>query len=200
MRESGRFLAGLISAVALLSVLLRMGAAQAETGGGVLLLWSLAADYAVLTALLVAWLLGAAALGVDMNARQIGALTAWALAGGAIYLAGFRAEGLDPKLRTIADLGLYGATPLLTGLFWLLYARKSSLNMDDVSAWLVWPAAFAAYALLRAALTGGAGSPYADASQSATGPALAAVFLIVISALIGAMLVLLARVLRREDA
>ncbi|MGL4309426.1 MAG: hypothetical protein ACRCSU_02980 [Paracoccaceae bacterium] len=200
MRESGRFLAGLVAAVALLSVLLRMGAAQAETGGGPALLWTLAADYAVLTALLVAWLLGAAALGVDLNAKQAGALTVWALAAGAIYLAGFRADGLDPKLRVVADIGLYGATPLLTGVFWLFHARKSTLDMDDVSVWLIWPAVFAAYALLRTALTGGAGSPYADASESATGPALAAVFLIVVSAGIGVALVLIARVLRREDA
>ena len=61
----------------------------------------------------------------------------------------------DPEgLQKIADVVLHDATPVLYVLYWLLFVRKGELQFRDVPAWLVYPAIYAVYSMIRGAMTG----------------------------------------------
>ena len=52
-----------------------------------------------------------------------------------------------------ADLGLHTVMPAGFAAWWLAFAPKA-VRWSDVPHWLVWPAAYAAYALIRGSMTG----------------------------------------------
>jgi hypothetical protein len=64
----------------------------------------------------------------------------------------------------IADLLLHDAVPLAVVAHWLFLRERGALNRRDPFAWLAYPAAYLAYALLRGATTGWWAYPFVDAS------------------------------------
>jgi hypothetical protein len=59
----------------------------------------------------------------------------------------------DPHgLSLLADTGLHAIAPALFILIWLLWTPKSRLRWSEPAAWLIYPALYTAYILLRGAL------------------------------------------------
>jgi hypothetical protein len=125
-------------------------------------LWQLAGFFTILTnALLVVHLL-AIAKDWKIPASRAAGLLLSILMVGAVYhlvLAGLWA----PQGRAWwVDQGLHSAMPLGYLLWWLAFAPKT-LRWSDLPTWLLWPAAYAAYALTRGALTGFWAYPFLNA-------------------------------------
>ncbi len=64
-----------------------------------------------------------------------------------------------------ADQGLHTAMPLLTFVFWLLFAPKQGLSYADVPFWLIYPVGYSLYALARGRLEGWYPYPFLDAKS-----------------------------------
>lgn len=60
------------------------------------------------------------------------------------------------------DLGMHSGVPLAYALWWAVLAPKG-VSRRDLPLWLLWPTAYAAYALTRGALTGFWPYPFFDA-------------------------------------
>lgn len=64
--------------------------------------------------------------------------------------------------QLLADLLLHDAMPALFLLYWWLIAPKGSLQWRGVVAWLIYPAAYLAYALIRGVANGWYPYPFID--------------------------------------
>jgi hypothetical protein len=64
----------------------------------------------------------------------------------------------------VADTLFHDVVPLTFVVFWAVYVPKGSLSLRQLPAWLIYPAAYLAYALLRGALTGRYPYPFLDAA------------------------------------
>jgi hypothetical protein len=69
----------------------------------------------------------------------------------------------DPAgLQRLVDLLLHALVPLAYLLYWLAYAPKGGLRWREPLVWLLFPALYLGYSLLRHALTGEAPYPFLD--------------------------------------
>lgn len=143
-----------------LQVHVASGALTRPTGGPVW--WWLAGYFTILTNLGVAVLMGATALGHQSSARVQGGLVLAIVMVGLVYHALLARLWAPQGLVWWADQGLHSATPLLT-LGWWLTLGDRRVSLRDLPAWLMWPGAYAAYALIRGALTGFWPYPFLDA-------------------------------------
>jgi hypothetical protein len=82
---------------------------------------------------------------------------------GIVYSLALRNLWAPEGLQKIADVILHDAIPLLYLLYWLIFVRKNNHNNDKsknslrfrhVSAWLVYPALYLIYSLVRGTITG----------------------------------------------
>ncbi len=132
------------------------------TGSATATLWWMAGYFTVLTNVLVALTLGCAALRAEVSARRVTAVTLAIVLVALVYhsvLSGLRdLEGLG----LMADHGLHSAVPVLALMWWLAFAPKD-LTLRDLPFWMIWPAAYAVYALTRGALTGFWAYPFLNA-------------------------------------
>ncbi len=126
--------------------------------------------FTILTNLLVAIVLSCS-LWAPKN--RLGAFFAGAMAqsGTAVYIAivGIVYSLLlrhiwDPQgLQKIADLLLHDVIPLLYVAYWVIFVPKNSLRWKDALWWLIYPAAYFAYTLMRGAASGWYPYPFLDA-------------------------------------
>jgi hypothetical protein len=156
-------------------------------------LWQLAAFFTILTnALLVVHLL-AVAKGWQISASRAAGLLLSMLMVGAVYhllLAGL----WSPQGKAWwVDQGLHSAMPLGYLLWWLAFAPKT-LRWPDLPKWLIWPASYAAYALIRGGLTGFWAYPFLNADALGwPRVALNCALLLLGFGLVGAAILVLAR-------
>lgn len=68
-------------------------------------------------------------------------------------------------LHFVADQGLHTVVPLLFLLFWALYVPKSDLTLHHALAWLLYPAGYLVYVLARGAVDGWYPYPFLHAGQ-----------------------------------
>jgi len=72
----------------------------------------------------------------------------------------------DPEgLQKIADKVLHDAVPLLYVVYWALFVRKDGLQFRDVGRWLLYPAIYLVYTLIRGAASGRYPYHFLDAGQ-----------------------------------
>ncbi len=156
-------------------------------------LWLMAGYFTVLTNLLVVAVMARAAMGALIPARLAGAMTLSILMVGAVYHLILARLWQPEGAAWWADQGLHTAVPLLTFGWWLAFARNST-DWADLPAWLVWPALYLVYALLRGGQTGFWPYPFLDADVLGW-PMVAAniVAMLAAFALLGAALIVLAR-------
>jgi hypothetical protein len=70
----------------------------------------------------------------------------------------------DPQgLQKIADVLLHDLIPLLYVAYWVIFVAKISLRWKDALWWLIYPAAYFTYTLLRGAAVGWYPYPFLDA-------------------------------------
>jgi hypothetical protein len=132
-------------------------------------LWLMAGFFTILTNLLLAAHLFAVARKWPMPASRAANLLVSALMVMLTYHLLLARLWAPQGLAWWADQGLHTAVPLAYLAWWLAFARKD-VTAADLPKWLVYPGAYAVYALIRGALTGF--YPYPFLNAAALGPAL----------------------------
>lgn len=116
-------------------------------------LWLMAAFFTILTNLGLAAAMLAVAKGWKISATQAAGLLLSILVVGLIYHL-LLADLCAPQgLAWWADQGLHTGTPVTMLLWWISFADKT-IGPRDVPKWLIWPLAYAAYAIIRGMITG----------------------------------------------
>ncbi len=149
----------------LLSIQLTVAHGQGALAG----LWIYLGFFTILTNLLVALALSAAATGSDGMLgrffRRPDVHTAIAMSiivVAAIYHLLLRQLWHPHGWQVVGDDALHTLMPLLFLLFWWLAVPKASLRWHQVLAWQAYPAAYFVYALARGAINGWYPYPFLD--------------------------------------
>ncbi len=125
-------------------------------------IWAMAAYFTILTnALLVAHLL-AISKGWQISASRAAGLMVAITTVGILYHALLASQFPTEGLGWWADLGLHTVMPLGFAAWWLGFAPKN-VHWRDVPQWLIWPAIYAAYAMIRGQKTGAWAYPFLNA-------------------------------------
>ncbi|MEO5614417.1 MAG: Pr6Pr family membrane protein [Cypionkella sp.] len=116
-------------------------------------IWAMSGYFTILTnALLVVHLL-AITKGWQIGARRAAGLMVAIATVGILYHVLLASQFPTDGLGWWADLGLHTVMPLGYAAWWLGFAPKA-VRWRDVLQWLIWPALYAAYALIRGSMTG----------------------------------------------
>lgn len=156
LAQIARMLARL-SAFALAVIGLAALRAQFDALTGVALavdrIWAMLGYFTILTnAVLVVHLL-AITKGWQISASRAAGLLVAIGAVGIIYHALLASQFPTEGLGWWADLGLHTAMPLGYAAWWLGFAPKA-VRWRNLPEWLIWPAIYAGYALIRGQITG----------------------------------------------
>ena len=160
-----RIFAALIALLTLAALFAQFFVSSALMGtpGPSTVLWRMAGYFTVLTNSLVAvTFLIAAARNKPVGAIWAAGLTLWICAVGAVYHAILAAIWEPVGLAWWADQGLHSAVPALVLLWWLTLADKRGLHWRHALLWLIWPAVYCVYALIRGATSGFYPYPFLD--------------------------------------
>ena len=119
--------------------------------------------FTILTNALVVGVFGYMALrGRRVGDRLAAGLVLWIGAVGLVYHM-LLARMWDPQgLARWADQGLHTVVPLTVLAWWLAFAGRDRLHWADPLLWLLWPAGYLAYALVRGASDGIFPYPFLD--------------------------------------
>lgn len=128
--------------------------------------------FTILSNILAAAVLTASALRRDLPflefLRRPGTATAVAVymtVTGLVYLTILRTLWNPQGLAWVADVILHYVMPVATVAYWLVFVPKDGLRARAVPAWLIFPLAYGAYALLRGAVTGFYPYPFVNAAD-----------------------------------
>ncbi len=70
---------------------------------------------------------------------------------GVVYSLFLRSVWAPVGWNAVADHALHDVMPLLTVLYWFIFAPKSGIVLRDVAKWLIYPIVYVAYSLIRGA-------------------------------------------------
>ncbi len=189
MNRTARVCAAALACIAWGALLLQLGLMLATNSGqGIALFLTLAnffSFFTILSNLLVAAVLTRTAQGTEQPGL---------LAAAAVYIA---VVGLgyslllrhiwDPQgFQKLADVLLHDAVPMLYVLCWLVYWRKQrALPWRYALLWLIWPAVYLTWAMVRGTVTGWYPYPFLDPDQAGWASVISviAVFLLAFTAL-----------------
>ena len=124
--------------------------------------WRMASYFTVLTNFAVVLIMASAAYFGKIRSRRAGFITvvmAVVSLGYHTLLAGIWQPA---GLAWWADQGLHTAVPVLTTLWWGVYAPKAGLKWPHAFSWLIWPIIYADYALVRGLASGFYPYPFVD--------------------------------------
>lgn len=93
------------------------------------------------------------------------ALALYILIVGIVYNAVLRSLWQPAGLQKWADELLHVVVPLLFVIYWLVFVAKGSLKWMHAAHWLLYPALYLAYALIRGALTGFYPYPFINVTE-----------------------------------
>lgn len=116
-------------------------------------LWFMAGYFTILTNLLIAAHLFAVAGNWPMPASRAANLLVSILMVGAIYHALLAGLWQPQGLAWWADQGLHSAVPLAYLAWWLAFAPKA-VTRHDLPYWLIYPATYFVYSIIRGTMTG----------------------------------------------
>lgn len=89
-----------------------------------------------------------------LKPSTLGAITLYIFIVGLTYNTLLRSTWAPTGLQKWVDEALHVVVPLLFVIFWLVFVPKGSLKWFHAFRWLVYPAAYLLYALLRGEITG----------------------------------------------
>lgn len=163
---AARIAAGLIALAAITGEILFFEANRKALGGDVVAgLWETAAYLTDWSNTAVAVLFGGAALGVARFQRGaalgIGVTILLAVGIGYAALGGW--SGLANKPLT--DILTHAVTPWACLAFWLVFVRPEGISLKTVARWLIYPAIYFTYAVVRSLSTGVWPYPFMDPAQ-----------------------------------
>lgn len=163
-------------------------------------LWGMYLFYTIWTNTLIGLACAALATGQRVTARTFSNLLLSIIIVAAVYHALLAQMNDFAGIDRLVDTMFHTAIPLGFALFWLAFVPKSGLRFGDIPYWLILPLVYCLYAMTRAQVDGD--YPYFFLDLADLGPARTAVNilgLLIAFAGIGALIVLLARVLSRFD-
>ena len=166
-RMAAGSLAILACAALLLQLFLTLRLSLANGNGLARGLWVYLAYFTVLTNLLVAVIATRGARsadgGLDLPWRGC-AVTAIALVGLGYHLL-LRNVWNPQGAQWLADVLLHYAVPLAALSWWLALPPRGRIDAAAPLRWLLWPAAYSAYALVRGSMTGFYPYPFIDVAS-----------------------------------
>lgn len=165
----GRIGAAIVALTALAGLAIQYDATLAQTGSITATLWVLLRFFTILTNGAVVLTFGAVTIGRRVTPRWMGGVLLAILLVGIIY--GLLLRGLLSLSggALLADTLLHKVTPLLTPLWWMVFARKGLLGWRDPWVWAIFPAAYLPYALLRGAMDGVYAYPFINVTKLGIG-------------------------------
>lgn len=169
----------------------------AHTGGDP----GIAVYFTVQSNLIVAAVFGLAAFGRG-DVRLRGAATLYITITGTVYHLVLTNPAspfftADPGAETVHNLLLHTVTPLLAAADWLL-VNRDRVRWWHAGAWLAYPTAYLAFALVRGVITGRYPYPFIDVAALGYGPvAVNALVFSVLFFLLGLLLIGLGELARR---
>ena len=169
---------------------------EAPTLPGVL--WYVARYFTILTNGLIAVSFLAIGLGRRPGAVWTGGLVLWILITGIVYH--LLLAGVQPnRLAWWADVLLHSVSPVLVTLWWVVFAPKTGVGLGGALSWLLWPALYCGYALLRGLGDGVFPYFFLDPGRVGWSGVLAWIGLLLVAFALGALVVLgMARVIERR--
>lgn len=126
-------------------------------------LWFMAGYFTVLTNLLVAGAMLAVAGGWKISGSLAAGLVVAIVMVGLIYHLVLARLWAPQGLAWWANQGLHTAVPVAFCGWWLAFANKD-VGWRDLPKWLIWPAVYGLYAVVRGNLTGFWPYPFVDVS------------------------------------
>lgn len=182
--------AALVALTAAAGLVIQFRATYAATESVGATLWILLRYFTVLTNVAVALAFGALACGVRVSARRIGGVTMAILLVGVVY--GLLLRGLLSLSggALLADTLLHKVTPVLAALWWIACAPKGRLDRRDPWWWVVFPALYLPYALLRGMVEGAYAYPFINVAKLGIGQVLVNALLIAAAFLVTGFAVL----------
>ena len=153
---NGRRFAGLMAIVTWIGLIVQFGTSTATMGSFPAATWHLLLFFTITTNLGVAVTFTGVALGkpgfgsplllggATLSIVLVGVIYSLLLAGTIVLTGGDK----------IANVFMHYAVPILTPIFWLIYAPKGGLQAQSPLIWSVYPLAYLAYALVRGGLEG----------------------------------------------
>lgn len=164
---NARIAAGLIALLIWVGLAVQFSATFEQNASIVQTLWILVHFFTVLTNFLAALVLTGIALGISASNSPV-------LLAGTTLSMGFVGLTYALLLRGLLELSggaslanflLHYASPVLVLLFWLIFAPKGGLRYGNPLLWVIYPLAYAAYALVRGAFGGKYAYPFIDVAQ-----------------------------------
>lgn len=159
--------------------------------------WLMAFYFTNITNLLVAVHMMAVALGRKTAPNFATSITLSIIMVGIIYRLLLAPEVPKPAPEWYPDFFVHVAVPFLTTLWWIIWADKG-LRLKSLPIWLILPAAYCAYALIRGVIQGSYPYFFFDIGKFGLGAVLAnCLGLVFVFGLCGVALWLAARLIRR---
>ena len=186
-----RLAAAIIAALAWGGLAVQFNATLQGADSPLAALFILLRFFTVLTNLIVAVTMTAAALGKRIPAFVLGGVTIAIVLVGVAYMLLLRGLVELSGGALLADTLLHKVVPVLVPLYWLAFAPKGELRWRHAFAWSLYPLAYFAYALVRGSFEGRYAYPFMDVAQIGYGQtiinaaAIAAGFVVTGLALVG---------------
>ncbi len=165
-----RITAGLIGALGLAALVAQLGF-RLERGQSLwVALWSMAGFFTILTNLLMAvTMLTIAATGRRMAFGWMSTLTLSMIMVGLVYHLLLAQYFTFTGLRWWIDRALHAVLPALMLWFWLMEVTRQEPRASQPLLWLIWPAIYAIYIMVRGALSGRYPYPFLNVTQLGLG-------------------------------
>ena len=155
MDQKYRITAGLIGAIGLAALGTQLGLRLGRGQGLAAALWSMAGFFTILSNLLMtATMLTIAATGRRLPFGWMSMVTLSMIMVGLVYHTILAQHFTFSGLRWWVDMALHSVLPALMLWFWLMETSRNDPRGGQPLWWLLWPAGYAVYALVRGALTG----------------------------------------------
>ena len=160
-----RLAAATIAALAWGGLAIQFSATLQAAGSPLSALFILLRYFTILTNLIVAMTMTAAAFGKRVPAAVLGGVTVAIVLVGLVYMLLLRGLIELSGGALMADTLLHKVVPVLVPLYWLAFAPKGELRWRHAFAWSLYPLAYFAYALLRGLWEGRYPYPFMDVAQ-----------------------------------
>jgi len=200
---AARASAAIIALIGWAGLAVQLTASTSQTGSAADAIWEMLRFFTVSTNLLAAVVLTGVAFGRPaFRSGSLLALTALSmLFVGVTYVLLLRGLLELSGGAATANVILHYIMPILTPLFWLLFAPKARLEWRDPVVWAAYPVAYFAYALARGAADGKYPYPFMDIPKIGWPATLTTVAIMLIAyVLVGTIFVWLGRVMDRTQS
>ncbi len=172
MDQKYRITAGLIGAIGALALIAQVGINLARDGQGLgATLWALAGYFTILTnTLMAASFLTIAASGKRLSFGWMTMLTMSMVVVALVYHIMLAHLYHFTGLNWWTDQAFHTILPALMLWFWLMETTRNPPRGGQPLWWLIWPAGYAVYAMLRGLATGWYPYPFLDLGALGPGP------------------------------